>query len=300
MAISIPERNQLVSRASTASVIVASLLLLAKGSAWWLTDSVSLFASLMDSILDMGASLINMFAVRKAMIPPDADHRFGHGKAEALSALLQAFLISGSAIWLGYEVIDRIRHPQPTAETLFGVGVMVLAIVVTLVLVRYQNMVVAKTESTAIKADSAHYQTDLYINGGVITSLFLVEMTGLTWIDPLFGGGIALYILYTAWEILQDSFKILMDEEVGPETRKKIEEIAKAHPEVKGVHDVRTRSSGIRKHIQLHLEMDGKMTLFLAHEVAEAVEKELQKAFPNSDILIHQDPEGIEEDRDDF
>ena len=294
------ERNSLVRTASYASVAVAFFLLLTKGIVWWITDSVSLFASLIDSLLDMGASFINMIAVRHAMEPPDNDHRFGHGKAEALSALAQGVLISVSSIWLWYEVIYRFNHPQTLHKASLGIVVMLISILLSALLIMFQANVIKKTGSTAIKADAAHYRTDLIINGGVIASLLIVQNTGLTWVDTVFGGGIALYIFYTAWAIFKDSIKILMDQEVDPHIREKIQDIAMSHKDVRGVHDIRTRSSSTHLHVQIHLEMDGKITLEKAHEISDTVESEIVHAFPNSDVLIHQDPIGVKEKRDVF
>ncbi|XP_022778542.1 uncharacterized protein LOC111320118 [Stylophora pistillata] len=244
--------------------------------------------------------MINLFAVRQAQQPADKEHRFGYGKAEAVAALGQSVFVAGSAVWLLWEVTNRFLAPQPVQESGIGVWVMILSVVLTALLITFQNHVVKKTRSTAIKADSIHYRSDLLINLGVLGALIAYQYTGLLWVDPLVGGTIAFYILWTAVQIVRETLSVLMDRELGDEIRHKIKDIVLTHPQAKGLHDLRTRNGGTHIFIQLHLELDGDLTLRKSHDIADEVTKSLIKAFPMADILIHKDPEGIEEKRDPF
>ncbi|MBM3633540.1 MAG: cation diffusion facilitator family transporter [Alphaproteobacteria bacterium] len=280
----------LVSLASYASVVVAAILILAKFFAWMRSDSLSLQASLIDSLLDITASVINLLVLRQALKPADKEHRFGHGKAEALGGLGQSAFIAGSAVWIIIDAIHRLIYPHPLQESLTGSIVMILAIVLTLLLVIYQRYVINQTRSLAISADSLHYLGDLYTNIGVLISLNVSFLFGWTRLDPLVGAGIAGYILYTSWVIGQKSLDVLMDRELPDEERLRITEIVLQNPLVWGIHDLRTRSAGLQDFIQMHLDMDEKMSLLEAHDVANDVELALQKAFPHAEIIIHQDP----------
>jgi len=287
-------------RATYASMSVATILIIAKMVAWSATESVSLLSSLLDSILDALASIVSFLAVRHALEPADHEHRFGHGKAEALAGLAQAAFIMGSAVFLLIEAVDRLFNPREIVNTEIGYAVMVFSIVLTLALVSFQKFVVNRTGSIAIKADSAHYTMDLLVNVGVIVSLFLSSMAGFGIADPLIAILIAGYILHGAWEIGTESYNMLMDRELPDEDRTKIREICVAHSEVHGVHDIRTRQAGPQVFIQLHLELDGEMRLHDVHEVSEAVMYEIMDAFPNAEVIIHEDPEGVDEVRADF
>jgi ferrous-iron efflux pump FieF len=285
----------LVRYATYASVTVASVLIAVKLGAWIITDAVSLQATLIDSLLDAAASLINLFAVRRAQRPATESFRFGHGKAEAIAALGQSMFIALSALWLLYEAAHRILEPQPIAETHIGIAVMVIAMMLTLGLIMYQQHVVKRTGSAAIRADSIHYRSDFLINGGVILSLLGASWFGLDWIDPLTGGIIAIYIVFTAWTITREAFSILMDKELSEDIRVRIVEIAESHPEARGVHELRTRSSGLQNFIQFHLELDDEMTLTRSHEISDEIEEMILKVFPQSEVIIHQDPKGFYE-----
>ena len=286
--------------ATYASVSVATVLIITKFTAWLLTDSVSLLSTLIDSLLDAAASLINLLAVHHALQPADRDHRFGHGKAEPLASLAQGAFIFGSAVFLLIEAGERLAHPKALVNPEIGYGVMVFSIVLTVTLVIFQRYVVRRSGSLAIRADSLHYQTDVLINGSVILSLFLTSEMRWPAADPLFAVGIAAYIIRTAWKIGLDAFNILMDRELPDEDRNQITEIALAHEGVRGLHDLRTRSSGTHVFIQMHLEMDGEITLNEAHVIADAVELDLLRVFPNAEVIIHEDPEGVEEVRKEF
>ena len=286
---------RLMRLATYASVGTASVLIAVKLVAWLYTDSVSLLSTLIDSILDVFASIVNLLAVRHALQPADREHRFGHGKAEPLAALAQATFISGSALFLVFEAGSRLFAPAPLANTGFGIGVMIFAIAATFALTRFQAYVVRKTGSIAIKADSLHYLSDLLVNASVVVALLLVSQLGWIWADAIFGLGIAAYILVNAWQIARGAYDMLMDRELPEEERRQIKEIVMAHPEVIDLHDLRTRASGRDTFIQIHLELDGALTLLRSHEIADEVEARLREAFPGAEVLIHQDPHGVEE-----
>ncbi|MCW5730805.1 MAG: cation diffusion facilitator family transporter [Alphaproteobacteria bacterium] len=286
---------RLMRLASVASVAVAVTLIVLKSVVWFRTDSVAILSSLIDSLMDAGASLINLLAVRHSLTPPDAEHRFGHGKAEALAGLGQAAFIAGSAGFLIFQAVDRLLHPVPLQQGELGIAVMVVSIVLTFGLVVFQKYVTRRTGSLAIGADSLHYVGDLLTNVAVIVALVLATRFGLTYADPLFAIGIAFYILHAAWGILRESFDHLMDRELPDEMRARIRDIALAHPEVRALHDLRTRAAGTSHFIQLHLEMDGGMTLTRAHRIAEEVEERIRAAFPGAEVIVHQDPEGVDE-----
>jgi len=295
-----PAIARLMRLATYGAVSVASFLVLFKFGAWIATESLSLFSTLIDSLLDVGASLINLLAVRHALLPADKDHRFGHGKAEPLAGLAQAVFISGSALYILIEAGGRFLHPREVVNTDIGLGVMVVSIVLTLALIGFQRYVVKKTGSVAIQADSMHYKMDVLVNLGVIASLVLVSQFGWLLADPLFAVAIALYIFRGAWEVGYSSLNLLMDQELPEDERQRIQEIALGHPGVLGVHDMRTRSSGMDLFIQFHLDMNGEITLNEAHEISEAVMYKIEVAFPRAEVLIHEDPAGVEERRKEF
>jgi ferrous-iron efflux pump FieF len=291
------EAGRLMRRATYASVTVAATLIAAKAAAWLLTGSVSVLSSLLDSLLDIAASLLNLIAIRTALTPPDREHRFGHGKAEPLAGLGQSAFVAGSAALLAVEAVQRIFNPTPLENSEIGIAVMALSIVVTLVLLRYQRRVIARTRSLAIRADELHYRSDLILNGVVIVSLFASGAFGWHLLDPLFGAAIALWIVYSAWQIASLSLTQLMDHEIPDADRQRIREIAMAHDEVESVHDLRTRVAGQTSFVQLHLEMAPEMTLRRAHAVADEVEQSILAAYPDAEVIIHQDPAGTPEVR---
>jgi len=286
-------------QATYASTTLAVLLILTKAIAWLLTDSVSLLATLIDSCLDALASLFNLIAVRHALTPADKYHRFGHGKAEALAGLGQATFITGSALFVLLEAISHLLHPQAIEAMPLGIGIIAFSIVATLVLVRFQQYVIDKTDSTAIKADCLHYKTDLFVNAGVLVALMLA-FYDLPIFDPLIAMAIAAYILYSAWDIASESLALLMDRELPDSDRERIKEIARAHPETRGIHDLRTRKSGMTVFIQLHLELDDHLTLAQAHHIADEVEVEILAEFPEAEVIIHEDPASLMERRAEF
>ena len=294
------ERARMMRLAGYASVGVAFLLIGAKVAAYLLTGSVALLSSLLDSLLDAGASLVNLYAIRQSLTPADREHRFGHGKAEPLAALGQTAFIAGSAAFLAFQAVGRLIAPVPVQHGEIGIAVMVFSIVATLLLVTYQRRVIRRTGSFAVRADSLHYLGDLFVNASVIVALLLSAGWGWHIADPLFAIGIAAYILYTAWQIFRGALDMLMDRELADEVRGRIRKIALNHPRVMSVHDLRTRAAGRSIFVQMHLEMDPEMLLREAHEVADAVELAIMAEFPGAEVIIHEDPAGIEEPRKPF
>lgn len=280
---------RLLRLATYASTATAAVLVAAKLAAWIMTGSVSVLASLVDSLMDAGASLVNLLAVRYSLLPADAEHRFGHGKAESLAGLAQATFIAGSAVFLILQALDRLLNPRPLEALGVGMAVMLLAIVATLALVTVQRHVIRRTGSTAIRADALHYATDLLTNAGIILALGLAWL-GWPGLDPVFAIAIGLYILYSAGRIGLEALDQLMDRELPAETQARIRELVRGHPQVQGMHGLRTRQSGRTRLIQLHLELDGDLPLREAHAITEAVERGLRAAFPGADVIIHQDP----------
>ena len=295
-----PPADRLRRLATYASVAVAGLLIAAKFAAWLETGSVALLTSLVDSLLDAVASLVNLVAVRHAMSPADREHRFGHGKAEPLAVLGQSAFIIGSAMLLLAEAVRRLIWPVPVENPPAGVAVMVFSIAATIALVLYQRHVVRRTGSIAITADELHYRGDLVINISVILALVLGGALGLPILDPLFGAGIGIWILYSAARLVRLSLVQLMDHELPDDERERIREIAQSHPSVVAAHDLRTRIAGPTAFIQIHIEMDGSLSLLRAHEISDEVEAKLRAAYPHAEVMIHQDPEGIEEPRSNF
>ena len=286
------ETAKLLRLATYASISVALVLIVAKLIAWGLSDSVSLLATLIDSVLDALASLINLIAVRHALTPADKEHRFGHGKAEALAGLSQSLFIVGSAGFLLLEAGRRIINPTEVQAAGIGIAVMVFSIIATLALLGLQSHVIRKTNSTAIKADSLHYKTDLLVNGSVIVALWL-SVQGWAGFDALFAGAIALYILFSAREIMMMSYDHLMDRELPDGQRDLIKRLVLEHSSARGMHDLRSRHSGTMTFIQLHLELDDDLSLMDAHQICDEIEANLLVAFPESEIIIHIDPQSV-------
>ena len=295
-----PKRTaRLLRLATRASVATASILIAAKLVAWLWTGSVSILATLVDSTLDAVAALINLMAVRHALQPADEKHRFGHGKAESLAGLGQATFIAGSAGFILLEAVGRLFHPQPPQVVNVGIAVMVFAMAATVALVALQQYVIRETDSAAIKADSLHYKSDLLMNASVIVALLLASH-GWPGFDAVFAIGIVAFILYSAWEIAHEAIQLLMDRELPDTERRKIRDIVLAHPDVSGMHDLRTRRSGATSFIQLHLEMDDNLPLIQAHAIADEVEAALRESFPGAEVIIHEDPASLMEPKPEF
>ncbi|WP_417783003.1 cation diffusion facilitator family transporter [Terasakiella pusilla] len=293
-------KPQLMRAATYASVGVAVLLIAIKFYAWMMTDSVSLLSTLVDSVLDAGASMVNLIAIHYALQPADSEHRFGHGKAEPLAGLMQSGFIFASALFLIVETVRRLLDPSAVENSDMGVAVMVISIVLTISLVLFQKYVVRVTRSVAVSADSLHYTTDILVNMGVIVALVVSAYTDWLWFDPVVAGLIALYILHSVCKIAIDAIQLLMDREFDEPEREKIFEIVLSNSKVMGMHDLRTRSSGPHQFIQLHLVLHADMKLRDCHKIADEVEKALLREFEDAEILIHEDPHDIEEELPDF
>ncbi len=285
-------RSTLTQRAAIASVSMALFLLGLKIWAAWQTGSVSMLGSLADTALDIIASLVTLFSVRFAAQPADDNHTYGHGKAEALAALFQTGIITASAIIIGWRGLSLIGSSKAPEHPMLGFGVSLVAIIATLALVGFQRLVVRKTGSVAIRADSIHYTSDLALNASVIAALVLDSMLHLHGADPVFGVGIALWLIWHAKQVAIQAVDQLMDKEWPEEKRARFLAVAQGHPELKGIHDLRTRSSGTHDFVQFHVWVDPAMTIFEAHRVMDEVEAQLTAEFPGTEILIHPDPEG--------
>jgi ferrous-iron efflux pump FieF len=284
-------RATLTSRAAFASIGMATFLLGLKLWAAAETGSVAMLGSLADTGLDLLASLVTLWGVKKAAQPADRDHRFGHGKAEALSALFQVVVIILSALGIFWRAIVRLLQGETTAHAEYGIGVSLVAIVTTIALLAYQRFVIARTKSVAIHADHVHYQSDVLLNIAVIASLALDQYVGIKWADPVFGIGIAIALFIGAWRAATQAIDQLMDKEWPEEKRQHFLTVAARHPELSGIHDLRTRSSGTQDFVQFHVWVAPDMTVAEAHRVMDEVEHALELEFPGTEVLIHVDPD---------
>lgn len=283
------EHARLLRLATSASLTVACILIVSKAIAWWLSGSVSLLAGLTDSLLDGAASLLNLLAVRYALRPADEDHRYGHGKAEALAGMAQALFIGVSAVLIAFQAFERLRDPQPLGNASVGVAVMVLSLVLTVALLMVQGRVIRITGSTAVRADSLHYRSDLLLNGSILVALLLAAF-GFPQLDAFFGLGIALYIFWSALTIARESFATLMDEELPADVSERMLALVCAVPGVVGAHDLRTRVSGSRWFVQVHLELPGDLPLTRAHGLCDEAAAAISKVYPRAEVLVHADP----------
>ncbi|MFW2851792.1 cation diffusion facilitator family transporter [Sphingomonas sp. TX0543] len=282
----------LAMRAALASVAMASSLLLLKAFGAWQTGSVAMLGSLADTALDLLASLVTLYGVKLAAEPADHDHRFGHGKAEALAALFQVALIAASAAAIAWRAVLALRDPQPTHDAGLGITVSAIAIAATLVLLWYQRTIIRRTGSIAILADNLHYQSDALLNGSVIVALALDQFVGLSWADPVFGIVIAAWLAWGAFQASSQAIDQLMDKEWPEDQRAAFIEVAARQPGIRGIHDFRTRRSGSLDFAQFHMEVAREITVADAHTIVENVERRLRDAFPKVEVLIHLDPEG--------
>ena len=283
--------GNLTTKAAIASVCMALFLLALKIFAAAETGSVALLGSLADTAFDVLASLLTLFSVRYAARPADDDHRFGHGKAEALSALTQVMLIVVSASLIGWRAVVRLGSGETTSHPEYGIGVSLISIVATLALLAYQRQVVRKTGSVAIHADHVHYQSDLLLNVAVIAAIALEVFGGLRGADPVFGIGIAFWLLFGASQSAKMALAQLLDREWPVEKRDRFLAVANRHPEMSTIHDVRTRSSGMHDFVQFHVWFDPSKTLGEVHRVMDEVEAELEREFPGVEVLIHPEPD---------
>jgi len=281
-------------RVAIAAVGVASVLVIMKVVAYIVTDSIAMMASLADSALDVLTSSVNLLAIRHALQPADREHRFGHGKAEPLAGLGQGAFITGSAAFLVIESVSRLIAPHAIGHPWLGLGVMVVSIGATVVLIIAQRFVIARTGSLAVGADSMHYIGDVVTNAGVVLGIILATQFGLLIADPIIGIVVAGILTWSAVHVFRQSYDQLMDRELPDSDRDRIKAIVRAHHEVKSLHDLRTRSAGVNTFIQLHIELDPEIKLVRAHEISDEVEADLVAAFPRAEVIIHQDPAGVE------
>jgi len=289
--------HKLLKAATYMSVTTAGIILLMKIYAWALTDSVSVLASLADSSLDITSSLINMLALRYALIPADNNHRFGHEKIQDLAVFGQGIFFILSSFAILYSAIVHAKNGATVSNGEIGTIIMVISIILTLILVSFQTYVLKKTNSNLVKADKLHYISDLFANIAVIVSLYLSET--YWFMDSLFASLIALYLFHGAYEILMLSLRNLLDEEFNDEEKAKLIKILSKYKklgQIVSVHDLKTRKAGNKHFIQFHQEMKEGISLLDAHEISENIEADIVKAFPDSEVIIHQDPEGVEED----
>ena len=288
------QAGTLMRRAAWASVSVSLFLVGIKAFAYFASHSVAMLASLADSALDLFTSSINLFAIRQALTPADAEHRFGHGKAEPLAGLAQGAFITASALFLVIQAVNRILAPEPIEHSIAALVVMCVAIACAIGLILYERKVVAKTGSLAVEADQTHYFADLVTNIGVVLALLLSSFLGWTLADPLIAIAVSGVMLWSALGVGRQSFNQLMDRELPDEERARICRIAQSHRAVKNVHDLKTRMAGLSTFIQLHLALDPDISLAEAHVISDAVESALLQAYPGADVIIHQDPAGLE------
>lgn len=282
----------LTRRVSALSVAVAVVLVTAKAFAWWASGSVALLASLADSSLDLLASLITLYAVRYAVAPPDAEHRFGHGKAEAFASLMQGGLVFASAALIGREAIAGLLHPQPIAAGGWALAVMALSVALTFGLISVQSWVLRRTRSIAVTGDRAHYAADLGSNIASMAGIAGAALLGLHWLDAAAGLLVAVWLLWGAIGVFREAGNQLMDHELPEEDRLKILALMTEDPRITDVHQLRTRASGPYIHIQMHADLDPDSSLADAHSAVVAAEKRVLTAFPAADIIIHADPRG--------
>jgi len=290
------EQNaKLKNLAAIASVTTAFLLLNVKALAVFLTGSLSVTSSMIDSLSDMVSSLITFIAVRYSDKPLTAQHRYGYGKAESVSALFQAAFIICSACFILYDAVYRFLHPVTIQETELGINIMLVCLLFTLLLIGLQKYVVYKTKSKAISADSLHYVVDLLSNGSVVLSLVVVKYFNMEWVDILVAVLIAVYLLYNATGLARSSLEELTDKELDESIKHDIIKTVLAVKGVRGYHDFRSRVSGSRIFVEIHLEIDGHLTLYKTHDIAEEAENNIISRYQHAQVIIHQDPYGIEE-----
>lgn len=289
--------NNLKSFAATASISVSVTLCLIKAVAAVTTGSLSILSSMIDSLTDILSSSISFIAVKFSNKPLTENHRYGYGKAESVSALMQAAFIAGSGGFILYDGIGRFIKPTPITQTTIGLWVMGISTLLTIFLITFQAWVVKKTKSSAIQADSAHYTVDLLTNGAIVLSLIIVHYLDWQWFDSFTAIMISLYLLWNAAHIALGALEEITDHEVDNDIKKTIIEIVQEEKAIKGYHDFRTRVSGLIMFIEIHLEMDGNLSLAQAHDISDSVEAKIIKVFPFAQIIIHQDPYGLHEKR---
>ena len=280
--------------AARLSVLTAAGLIVLKSLTGWFTGSISVWASLLDSTMDVLASLINYYAVRAAARPPDADHLYGHGKAESLAGLFQAAVIAVSGLFLIREAVTRLIYPRETSSEWLGAGAMLVAALASVALVARLRRVARQTDSPALRADSAHYASDVYTNSAALVALLVVRLTGWRMADPLISILISGYILRSAFAVGREAVDVLMDRRLPIEIDEKVANIVSRFETegVIGFHDLRTRRSGAHKFLDLHLEVERGKNLEEAHDLTVRVLRAIESEIPRARVQIHTDPAG--------
>jgi ferrous-iron efflux pump FieF len=295
--LSIKSHNTLKNLAVIFGVILSVTLILVKLFAFIKSGSLAVFSSLIDSVTDLFASTVSFLAVYFSSKPASINHRYGFGKTEALSALLQALFVGASGLFVIVDGIKRLINPVEINQIDIAIYIMVFSIISTLFLVLFQTYVAKKTNSLAIKADRAHYVVDFLTNSTVIISLICVHFFGFYLFDVIAGLFISVYLLYNAYSLAKESIDLITDRELSNDIRENIKHIVLETDGVLGMHDFRSRSLGDIYFVELHLELDGNISLYSAHDLTNIVEKKITESYPNSQILIHQDPYGVNEER---
>jgi ferrous-iron efflux pump FieF len=288
------DKATLMRRAALISLGASLALTLLKLAAYILTNSVAMLSSFADSAMDLFTGTLNLLAIHSSLQPADREHRFGHGKAEPLAGMAQFAFIAGSAVFLVIQGVERLLHPEPIDNTEGALIVMAISIAAAIGVLLYQRRVVAATGSIAIQADATQYMGDLATNVGVIVALLCARYLHWTLADPLIALAVAGMLVWNGYGVFRASYDQLMDRELPDADREQIKAIVRAHPDVRALHDLRSRASGLNTFIQLHLELDPAMTLVRAHEISDEVEREVCAAFPHAEVIIHQDPAGLE------
>lgn len=291
------QQNKLKKAAAAGSVCLAVFLTLIKTAGVFYTGSLAVLSSMIDSLADLFASSVTYFAVRVSAQPADFSHRYGHGKAEALSALIQSAFIMGSGLFVMYDGINRFITPAPLTQTSFGIAVMAVSLALTLILIFFQRHVAERTRSQAIRADAAHYTVDVATNVSIILSLVVVKVFDASWFDTVTALVISVYLIANARKLAKEAVAMLMDKELGNGIREKLRRLVLSCDHVEGMHDLRTRDLGGQYMFELHLELDGNLSLFEAHRYSDEVETKIKEIFPGSQVIIHQDPAGLYEKR---
>ena len=292
--------NKLKRLAATMSVSLAVALCFLKIFGSIYTGSLAILSSLIDSLADVFASSLSFVAIKFSTRPASLEHRYGYGRAESISALAQAAFIAGSGLFVMYDGITRIINPAPLEQTDFGIMVMAISLLATLALIAFQKYVTKKTASPAIKADSAHYTVDVLTNLSIIISLLVVKFLGINWFDILTAFVISAYLIFNAYKLAAEAVSALTDRELSPEIRQKVIDIVNNSEGIKGYHDFRSRDLGGTYFFEIHLELDGNLTLNITHQLTDKVEEAIKRQFPEAQVIIHQDPYGLRENRLDY
>ena len=283
--------NLLMKRAGVASLVVTLILLGLKGGTFLITGSVAILSSLFDSVQDLITSTVNMVAIYHATAPADREHRFGHGKAQAIGSLIQALIITFAALLLMIESVRRFCHPEPLRHISLGIGITMVSIALTFFLIRFQRRVIRETQSLSVLADYTHYAGDIVMNIGVISSLLTSYYLGWNRIDSIFGICVSLYLWGAVYRIFKSSFNMLMDKEMSSEFREAVRTIARSFPEVTLVHNMKTRQSGAHAFVQFSIHLDDTLTLRQAHDITDKIEDRIKERFPDTEVIIHPEPE---------